>query len=214
MRRERAGTGISVPESAQMASRDTQFVFDRLQGGDEQAAREVFDRYLRRLVALARSRLSDRLQQKVDADDVVQSAFRSFFVRARDGQYVIERSGELWSLLASITRNKLLKKAEHFRHQKRDLQRDRVLAASDDSSCDRAFIVEPTEEEAVALSDEVEFLMRELVPRQRTMLELRLQGQTIPQIADAVERSERTVRRFLIQFRKELEDRLQTLDDV
>ena len=56
--------------------------------------------------------------------------------------------------------------------------------------------------------------MRALVPRQRTMLELRLQGQTIPQIADAVERSERTVRRFLIQFRKELEDRLQTLDDV
>ncbi len=197
-----------------MTSRDTQFVFDRLQGGDEQAAREVFDRYLRRLVALARSRLSDRLQQKVDADDVVQSAFRSFFVRARDGQYVIERSGELWSLLASITRNKLLKKAEHFRQQKRDLQRDQALAASDDSSCDRAFIVEPTIEEAAALSDEVEFLMRELVPRQRTMLELRLQGQTIPQIADAVERSERTVRRFLIQFRQQLEDRLQTLDDV
>jgi RNA polymerase sigma factor (sigma-70 family) len=202
----------SVPESASMASRDTQFVFDRLQGGDEQAAREVFDRYLRRLVALARSRLSDRLQQKVDADDIVQSAFRSFFVRARDGQYVIERSGDLWSLLASITRNKLLKKAEHFRQQKRDLQRDLALTVSDDSSCDQAFIIEPTIEEAAALSDEVEFLMRGLAPRQRTMLELRLQGRSIPQIADTVERSERTVRRFLIQFRQQLEERLYDLN--
>lgn len=190
---------------------ETRHVFGRVQDGDEQAAREVFDRYLMRLVALARSRLSDRLQQKVDADDVVQSAFRSFFVRAREGQYVIERSGDLWSLLAKITRHKLLKKAEHYRQQKRSLDSDEPLT-EDTGGRGAAFSAEPTDEEAVALSDEVAFLMRELEPQQRTMLELRLQGQPIPQIAETVERSERTVRRFLSSFRDSLEERLKSIE--
>lgn len=190
---------------------ETRHVFGRVQGGDEQAAREVFDRYLQRLVALARTRLSDRLKQKVDADDIVQSAFRSFFVRARDGQYVIERSGDLWSLLASITRHKLLKKAEHFRQQKRSLDQDQPLATGSEAE-GAVFTAEPTDEEAVALSDEVAFLMRELEPQQRTMLELRLQGQPIPDIAETVDRSERTVRRFLSSFREQLEERLKSIE--
>jgi len=190
---------------------ETRFVFGRVQDGDEQAAREVFDRYLQRLVALARARLSDRLQQKLDADDVVQSAFRSFFVRARDGQYVIERSGELWSLLAAITRHKLLKKAEYYKQHKRSLDSDEPLAG-DTGDHGAAFTAEPTGEEAVALSDEVAFMMRELEPQQRTMLELRLQGQPIPQIAETVERSERTVRRFLSSFRDSLEERLKSIE--
>ena len=197
-----------------MDQEDTRGVFDRVQDGDEEAAREVFQRYLGRLVALARSRLSEKLQRKVDADDVVQSAFRSFFVRARDGQYTIERSGELWSLLASITRHKLLKKAEHFRQQKRNLDRDQPLAAgADGTERELPAAGEPTDAEALALTDEVEFLMRGLDDVQRTMLELRLQDQSIPDIARAVERSERTVRRFLGGFRDELAQRLQSLRD-
>jgi len=191
---------------------ETRHIFDRVRNGDEEAARQVFERYLARLVALARSRLSEKLARKVDADDVVQSAFRSFFVRARDGQFAIERAGDLWSLLATITRHKLLKKAEHFRQQKRDLGRDQPLARhDDDSGAEVPFAVEPTDEEAVALSDEIEFLMRDLDPLQRQMLELRLQGQPIPEIAETVERSERTVRRFLGGFRDELERRLNQL---
>lgn len=191
-----------------MDERETRLVFGEVQSGDEDAAREIFDRYLQRLVALARARLSDRLQQKVDADDVVQSAFRSFFVRARDGQYVIERSGELWSLLAAITRHKLLKKAEHFRQQKRRLDADQPITDEGLSPAD--FAAEPTDAEAAALTDEVEFLMSELEPLQRQMLELRLQGHAIPEIAETVDRSERTVRRFLGTFRDQLEERLKS----
>lgn len=192
-----------------MTGNDTQQVFERVRAGDEEAAREIFERYITRLVALARSRLSEKMTGKLDADDVVQSAFRSFFIRAREGQYVIDRAGDLWRLLASITRRKLLSRAEHFRQKKRSLDRDQPLSVKvmDEASCSE----EPSFEEAVALADEVEFLMRDLPPRQRTMLELRLQGQPIPQIAETVERSERTVRRFLGVFREQLEERLQSL---
>ena len=196
-----------------MSEADMRGVFARMRGGDEAAAREFFERYMPRLVALARARLSEKLAQKLDAEDVVQSVFRSFFIRARDGQYAIERAGDLWSLLATITRHKVLKKAEHFRQQKRRLERDQPLEWGSRADEGAVFAEEPTDEEAVALADEVEFLMRPLAPLQRAMLEKRLQGQPIPEIAEAVERSERTVRRFLIQFRDDLEGRLKRLRD-
>lgn len=63
------------------------------------------------------------------------------------------------------------------------------------------------------MADEVEAMMRELEPMQREMLELRLQGKTIPEVAAAVERSERTVRRFLGNFRDQLETRFKALSE-
>ena len=138
-----------------MSEADMRGVFARMRGGDEAAAREFFERYMPRLVALARARMSEKLAQKLDAEDVVQSVFRSFFIRARDGQYAIERAGDLWSLLATITRHKVLKKAEHFRQQKRCLERDQPLATGSRAEEGAVFAEEPTDEEAVALADEI-----------------------------------------------------------
>ena len=55
----------------------------RWQAGDQQAAAEMFHRYAERLTALARSRLATKLASRVDPDDVVQSAYRSFFADLR-----------------------------------------------------------------------------------------------------------------------------------
>src|SRR5262249_45888213 len=60
------------------------------------AASELFQRYAGRLIALARSRLSTKVSKRVDPEDVVQSAYRSFFAGARDGCYDLERGGDVW----------------------------------------------------------------------------------------------------------------------
>ena len=57
----------------------------RLRAGEDAAAREVFERFAGRLVALARRRCNRLLARKVDPEDVVQSAYKSFFVRHRAG---------------------------------------------------------------------------------------------------------------------------------
>ena len=57
-------------------------LLDRVRQGDEQAATELFDRYVERLIRLAQSRLSAKLRRRVDAEDVVQSVYRSFFSHA------------------------------------------------------------------------------------------------------------------------------------
>lgn len=192
-------------------SEESRNLLQRYQEGDEQAAEEIFNRYLQRLVQLASGQLSEKLRRRVAPEDIVQSVFRSFFGKAQDGRFSLERAGDLWRLLATITKHKLLKKAEHHRQQKRSIKREQALAADSSVGTADLFAVEPTELEGLALADEVELLMSELDSHQRTMLELRLQGKSLPEIAETVERSERTVRRFLGGMRDRLEERLREL---
>ena len=55
----------------------------------KQISPPLFNRYAGRLTALARLRLSHAVAARVDAEDVVQSAYRSFFVLARNGKIVV-----------------------------------------------------------------------------------------------------------------------------
>jgi hypothetical protein len=43
----------------------------------------------------------------MDAEDVLQSAFRSFFGGLENGKFAVEGEGDLWGLLAAITLHKL-----------------------------------------------------------------------------------------------------------
>src|SRR6185312_13260850 len=88
-------------------------LLERFRGGDDSAAAALFARYFERLTLLARSRLSARLARRTDPEDVIQSVYRSFFVGVREGRYSLGRGGDLWRLLASITKRKLLRQVRH-----------------------------------------------------------------------------------------------------
>src|SRR5437879_3375640 len=96
----------------------------RWRQGDQEAAEELFRRYAERLLALARSRLSARLARHVDPEDVVQSAFRSFFTGARADRFALRRSGDLWRLLVAITLHKLQHQVERHTAGKRTAVRE------------------------------------------------------------------------------------------
>lgn len=168
--------------------------------GDEQAAAALFDRYVERLVAMARGMLSEKLGRRVDAEDVVQSAYRSFFLGAREGKYVIERGGDLWRLLATITVSKVRKQAEFHHAGKRSLKREEPQPETAGATL-LAPTSEPSPDEALALADLLENVMRELDPIQQKMLQLRLQGYRLEEIAAETQRSERTVRRLFEHLR-------------
>ncbi len=173
-------------------------VIGLLRTGDDEAARQLFGRFAGRLVALARSRLDARLRQKVDAEDVVQSVFKSFFRRQADEPFDVGGWDSLWSLLTVLTVRKCANQAQHYRRHGRDLGRE-VVAEYEVLSRD------PTPEEATVLAETLEQVMRGLSEREREMVVLSLQGQTLPQVSAAVGRAERTVRRVLDQVRHRLE---------
>lgn len=183
------------------------------QSGDEDAATEIFSRYVRRLTGLARTHMSDKLQKRLDADDVIQSVFRSFFDKS--DRFVHRRAGDLWRLLASITVNKVRGQAQFHRAGKRAMDADQsIMVGSSETAVPLQLVAQvPSPAEIVTAVEEMEIVMSRLEPYQRTIFEERLQGTSIEEIAKKTERSERTVRRCLQQVRDDLEARLTSLSD-
>src|SRR6476620_7104685 len=136
-------------------SMDSVELLRRVAAGDDQAATDIFERYAERLTALARSRLSAKLASRVDPEDIVQSAYRSFFVAAGHGQFEIHGGGDLWRLLVEMTLHKLYRTAQHHLAQQRSVSREQRNYGSRDLA---EFLVgrEPTPEEVLAAVDELQ----------------------------------------------------------
>jgi len=193
-----------------MANDESIDLLDRVRGGDEQAATDLFDRFVERLIKLAHSRLSNKLRRRVDAEDVVQSVYRSFFSNAQDGRYQLQQSGDLWRLLAAITINKLRNQARHGKAAKRSVGAEESFAGNDSvmGIAPEAVCNDPSPEELSVLLEELESEMSDLSPLKREIVELRLQGHSNEEVAGVVQCTERTVQRTLKQLRERLEARL------
>ncbi|MCA9245464.1 MAG: sigma-70 family RNA polymerase sigma factor [Planctomycetales bacterium] len=177
--------------------------------GDEAAAGEMFQRYVERLIAVARNRLSAKMKRRVDAEDVVQSAFRSFFAHAQQGRYEIEETGDLWRLLVVITINKLRQKVEYHTAAKRGFNREQSQRMDTSFAFGHEAVDKgPSPDAELAVDEEIEQLTTGMDEVQRRIVELRLQGYGIEEIAEDVGRSERTVRRLMEKVRERLEQRM------
>ena len=181
-------------------------VMARLRAGDEAAAREVFERFVRQLVELACNQFDAVLRRKVDPEDVVQSAYKSFFLRYGAGKLEIRDWDNLWALLTVITLRKCLDRVEYHRAERRDVYREAAPPPWWE-----AVAREPTPQEAAVLAETVEHLLRGLEEEERPILELSLQGYTTREISAQLGRPERSVRRLRERVKKRLQ-RLQAAD--
>jgi RNA polymerase sigma factor (sigma-70 family) len=181
---------------------------ERWRAGDQQAATELFRRYASQLIGLARSRLSAKLAPRVDPEDVVQSAYRSFFVGVRAGEYELGGEGDLWHLLVAITLNKLQQQRVRHQAKKRDVRAERGFGSEDSLLGIQLQVLArvPSPLEALTLVDQVEQVMRSLTPVERQVLELRLQGHHLGEIATQTRRSLRSVCRAIEQIKQRLEE--------
>jgi RNA polymerase sigma-70 factor, ECF subfamily len=178
----------------------------RLRQGDQDAATEIFNRFTRQLITLARSRLDHILRQKLDPEDVLQSVYRSFFDRHSQGQYDFQNWDTLWGILTLITIRKCGHRLAYYRAACRDIQREVAdpLAPDITGTGWDAVAREPTPSEAAQLTETIEQLMAGLTDRERDMVSLRLQGYTAPEISTQVGRTERTVQRVLQRVKRKL----------
>lgn len=182
-----------------MADQSFADVMAQLRAGDKTAAAQVFNRFANRLVALARSRLGPSLRQKMDPEDVLQSVFRSFFVRQAGDQVQADSWDSLWGMLVVMAVRKCGRRVTHFRAAKRDIRRE-VSAEPDEGESSASWQSdddEPTPVEAAMLTETVERLMNSLEKRQREILSLTLQGCDVTTVSEQVGCTERTVYRVL-----------------
>jgi RNA polymerase sigma factor (sigma-70 family) len=177
----------------------------RLESDQQDAATEMFNRFAERLVKLARARLDDRIRKSTDPEDVMQSVWRSFFTRQREGKFELQDWGGLWAVLVVMTIRKCGRRSVAAQRAKRDVSREtNPQSASNDDSSFRWEAVdrEPTPDEAATLTEMVEQVMTGLDEREQNILSLRLQGFTVPEISEQVGLTERSVHRKLAAIRE------------
>ena len=166
---------------------------------DDSAVVDFWSRYEERLRRLAERNLSDRMKRRIDADDVVQSAFRTFLRRAGQDEFELRDRQNLLSLLTTITLNKIRQKVRHFAAQKRGGDSDQYFETMADLGGDT-----PTPDEEAALR-EIEELLRGFDEEQQQVVDLKLQNHTNEEIARRMQCSERTVRRMIKRVEQNFE---------
>jgi RNA polymerase sigma-70 factor, ECF subfamily len=181
----------------------------RLRGRDEDAASEVFRRFVRRLVALANREFDPHDHAGADPEGVVQSALGSFFARLARAPIEFDGWEQLWGLLVVITLRKCGKRRDYLRaHCRSPKGRAAILAL--DASGVEAVDRDPSPLEVVMLADLVQQLLEGLEPVERGIMELTLEGHPAHVVAGRLGRSERSVWRV----REGVRNRLRRLIDV
>ena len=170
----------------------TQWIY-QLQAGDRAAAQELWNRYFQRLVGLARCKLQGAQRRAADEEDVVLSAFESFFRGAEQGRFPrLDDRDNLWRLLVVITERKAWNLVQHERRQKRgggEVRRESGLADGEDSLAEAGTNEfasrEPTPEMAAQVADECRRLLELLGdPTLRCVAVWKMEGYTNAEIAD------------------------------
>jgi RNA polymerase sigma factor (sigma-70 family) len=173
---------------------------ERLRGTDPAAAEEVFARYARRLTGLAERHLSRKLAGRVDGEDVMQSALRTFFRRCKRGDFRIDSSAQLWRLLVRITLMKARAQGRYHCADKRNVGAESLEGGDDRVREQTGKESDPAD--AAALAEQIEALLRGLPPLYGEVLERRLEGQEVAEVARELGVSRQTVYRMLDLLQK------------
>ncbi len=183
----------------------------------DEAARMIWERYAARLLVLVRRKLDERVRRRTDADDVLQSMYKSFCLGRRSDQGPLLSRDDLWRLLVHITMCKVANAANRERAARRDVRRDQQEPADREGDgpsprwmleqMDRS---EPSPDEALALEEELEGWLKPLPEDLRRVALWKLEGYTNREIGVMIERTERTVELKMRIIRRHLETRLST----
>jgi RNA polymerase sigma-70 factor (ECF subfamily) len=153
----------------------------RIRAGDDQAAKELVERYEPVIRREVRLRLKDpRLYSRFDWTDVCQSVMASFFLRAASGEYDLEEPGQLLKLLVVMARHKLANQQRRHRAGRRDYRR---LEPIDPALLEGQAVDEPSPSRMVAGRELLEEFRRRLSEEERSLADLRAQGCDWPEIA-------------------------------
>jgi RNA polymerase sigma-70 factor (ECF subfamily) len=175
----------------------------RFRSGQADAATQLYLRYAERLTALVTGQCAPDLRPRVDAEDIVQSVFRTFFRRVAQGQYEVPEGEELWRLFLVIALHKIRSTATFHRAAKRDV---RVTTTGLRDAQPGHPLAAPDEAARTTLGLVIDELLDGLPDSMRAIVELRVAGYEVEEIARQTQRSRRSVERALQEFRARLRD--------
>lgn len=179
----------------------TQWISD-LKNGQPQAAQKLWESYFQRMVDLARRKLEGSPRSAADEEDVALSAFKSFCLRARNGQFTRLTDREnLWPLLMAITANKSVDLIRRHNSQKRGGASPDGEAVWQQHPLSELISAAPDPQFAAQLAEELQNLIAVLDsagdPNLKQIALRKMEGESNQEIADKMGCARRTIERKL-----------------
>jgi len=193
-------------ESDLVKSEPWTYFLERL-GRHEPDALDLLADWSAKLMHVIRQNLDPRLVRRLDVEDILQSALRSFVRCNNSGQIRLTGDDHLLGLLVIISTRKCHRMhGTHFA-VRRDIRRESQDAANlvPGQHVDSMVSREPSPLDAAILAETSEHIIDGLKSRERDVLMRLLSGQSIDDIAKELGRTHRTVRRTLANIREHFE---------
>lgn len=176
----------------------------RIALGSEEAVWELLDRYSTNILRVVRRHLPAELRPKVDSVDIVQSVWKSLLRKGAAFNHIGDAE-QFVGYIAGVARNKVFEMHRHFtKHAQFDIRREVPLEQRQSGTSSEDI---PTPEyidprcldpgEVVHARDNWERAMHKAGERGQHIVQLRLQGLTLEEIAEETGLSKITVRRTL-----------------
>jgi RNA polymerase sigma factor (sigma-70 family) len=170
---------------------------ERLKDADPRAAQVLWERFVERMLAVARQRMQTS-RRVADEEDVVITAFERFLHGVQNGRFPrLNDRDDLWAVLLTLTSRHA---ARQIRDQNRDkrgggeVRGDSALHSGANGLVDEA----PTPAEAMEIQENFAVLLDSLDDDSLRQIALaRLEGYSNSEIARQIGRSEVTVERRL-----------------
>lgn len=188
-----------TPQFSMSRTSDWDQLIAGLRDGDHVACAEFCNQYGVMLERVAAKQLSHRLVRRIGPEDVVQSAYRTFFRRVAEGQFDLPDNDSLWNLMCAITLQKARRVARDQGRQKRSFNQEQYFdprQSNPNLGEDRLEGKSTTPLDEAMVADQLFSLLDSLGDEECQVLDLKLQQFTNDEIADRLACSERTVRRL------------------
>lgn len=181
-----------------------------LRDGNQEAARQLWERYSDKVVRLARRKLAGFPSRVADEEDVAQSVFRRLCHVAQEGGFEQLRDrNDLWCLLIAMTSNRAIDQKRYLSSEKRggaELRGESVFGALSDSQVSGGLDGVASDDASPALLAEICDLHDQLLSRlDEDLVQIahwKLEDFTNEEIAEKLGITSRSVRRKLDRIRE------------
>lgn len=168
-------------------------ILQEIQHGSSEAAERLYAEYQPLVMRVIRRHLSRNLRRLTDSVDFSQAVWKTIFEHAAYLQS-LDAPEAIAAYIAQVASNKVHSEVRSQYSQKRDLRR---ISNESEGNADRLPTRDPTPSQTAMAHERLDAINSDLTAIQQQMIQLRIDGFNIEEIAKTLQINERTVRRVL-----------------
>ena len=171
----------------------------RVRKGSAEAIVLLIRKYQPEVLDAIRRVFDPKLRSKFDSTEFAQSVWLSFF-RAPKRSARLSTSRQFVAYVVKMARNKVFMEERHRGTLKRDVSREVPL----NEDCEELVARDPQPVDTAIALERLEKILKDLSPRDRQIVELRLQGKSYAEIGAKLKIDPNTAHRFINRLGKKI----------